>query len=1066
MTDTTSLTTAAARLVGIADEAIRFFQQLNLSTYSVTKRVQHLESFSELVRKIELEPSVDNEDGQEQINLIKQILVHCYKLISRILSQLEWVDNGGRHTSTQQGLLAVYAELNNREVKGLFQELHREQLLIIAFRKARRFEPLSWASEPPDRLLEYSHTFKDRETEFLKLLFLVDPREDRASLESSKGPIVKGTCSGDYRGLLIQGDEGKGKTMLAMYLTEQLEQLASCLPTETVLYFFCNHGNINANSATAILRGLIWQLCRLRPNLIHHGIKRTVSVEGRVALATNSAETLWRILIAMIQDPTAGTITCVLDGLGECDEPSISALTEKFTELLSLTNKGCLKFRLLMTSRRSPPINEKSATTFLTIYLDPDAHEHNVRDVQRFVKKRTKILAHDNCWSPELEEKMEEIISRKAGDSFLYASLVMAELTGEARGPAASYVHDLPANINTICETTLVSIPPDSRQRVRSLLSWVALAYYPLSLEDLSTLTDSQPSTYENSLENLKACIGYCRTLLITKAELRRSASGYETTETIQFVHQSVKNYLLQPYLLRAATDAEIDLNFFRINPDNDHEILASRCLEIMERGLKAYAEGETVFDGAHVLPYASRFWFLHLRECPQQLASETLVQMAVDFMTRKHENRKLWFSYLSKSKHKQGDMPAPRPGSGHHDIIRGLEEITDIMFIEHSKDTTSATQLHTLQLACLLGIGAIVRRILDETTLLNYIGQISLCSSPHARYRSRSRSEERSIKIQKGGKLVLSTAEIVALTPLELAVLEGHHKVVSLLLDRYPRSSLWPNSTFALETTISRCDKDMAKILIEAGASKLRVSRQLEGPICTAVANRRLDVVRFLCDSEDRIWAHADSKLNEITRAMLCLADNPGLTSFNETEFIEYAKTLLRGGASAGGINFNGKGDNVKYWRRATLEFLHRHGITLQALGPFPDRETPLMLFIMSLPSSESNPAESVQFLLDSGASLNQTDLRGWTALHHVANQIALARTKKDFDVIGDAEEYRLYQIANVLIAAGIDQELEDKKKRRAADILGVVGAPIWNRNISEYESFLRREPLSRMSL
>lgn len=136
MNDTTGITTAAARLVGITDEAVRFFQQLDHTTNSVAKRVQQLEAFSRLAKEIELKPSANDHDD-EQLGLTKQILLYCYKLISRILSQLEWVDNGGRHASTQQGLLGVYTELNNWEVKDPFEDLHREQLCLVAFRKSR-----------------------------------------------------------------------------------------------------------------------------------------------------------------------------------------------------------------------------------------------------------------------------------------------------------------------------------------------------------------------------------------------------------------------------------------------------------------------------------------------------------------------------------------------------------------------------------------------------------------------------------------------------------------------------------------------------------------------------------------------------------------------------------------------------------------------------------------------------------------------------------------------------------------------------------------------------------------
>ncbi|KAF5652300.1 het-E-1 heterokaryon incompatibility protein [Fusarium sp. NRRL 25303] len=1101
MNDTTSITIAAARLVGITDEAIRFFQQLDRNTNSVSKRVQQLESFSRLAKEVELKPSADDHNNEEQLGLTKPILVYCYKLISIILSRLEWVDNGGRHTSTQQGLLGVYAELNNREVKALFEDLHREQLCLVAFRNSKyvpfrnielrsdliieRFKPLSWASESDGRSLEYTHTFKDREEEFLNILFVTDPREDRAAFLSSKGPIVKETCtwitetsayrswlsgSGDSRGLYVQGGEGRGKTMLAIYLTEQLEKLATCMSTDTVLYFFCDHGNINANSAAAVFRGFIWQLCRLRPELLHHGVKRTVSADkGNIALATNSVETLWQIFTAMVQDPNAGTVTCVVDGLDECDELSIKSLAERFMELLSSENEGRREFRILLTSRH-PCQQDNLSTGYSVVCLDSDASKHNAQDVQSLIDHHVKNMAHDLGWSQDFRKQMSKTLTTKAGSSFLWASLAFSGLKGQDEGTAAQYLDDLAGDINAIYERSLLAIPLEFRQKARSLLTWVALAYHPLSLEELSFLTSDEFSTPDTALTNPKACLGYCRALLMTKTDIRRLGSGYETIETVQFSHRSAKDYLLQPYVLRTPSDTDSNFEFFQIIPDNGHEILASRCLEIMEEGLKVEAERETSMEYAHILPYASRFWFRHLRECPEKLCNETLAKRALSFLTRKHENRRLWFSYLSKLRHGQGHIATiPSTASEHHDTIGGLEDIngSDVVFFEHPKDTTSASQLQALQLACLLGITAIVRKLVASTSFLSCIKQANICSL-YSYSRTRPRSEDRLIKVQRGGTLQLSTAEIVAMTPIELAILGGHQKVTSLLLDRYPRRSLWQGSSFSLATAISRCDEDLVRLLIEAGAPRMKASRQLEGPICTAVANRRLDVVKFLCCSEAKIWAQPNSKLEEVTQALLWLSSDADSSSLEEMLFIRYTKVLLCGGASPDGPNLYRENRGFRYWKRAVMEYLHRHGITLQNLGPYPNRETPLMVFVSSIGRSSSlpDPVEAVQFLLDSGASINKTDLKGWTALHHVANQIALGRAKKSYETTVDAEEYELYKIANLLIAAGIDQELEDREKRRAADFLRVVGAPIWNRNISEYESFLRREPLSSMSL
>jgi ankyrin repeat protein len=304
-------------------------------------------------------------------------------------------------------------------------------------------------------------------------------------------------------------------------------------------------------------------------------------------------------------------------------------------------------------------------------------------------------------------------------------------------------------------------------------------------------------------------------------------------------------------------------------------------------------------------------------------------------------------------------------------------------------------------------------------------------------------------------------------MNPLELAVIEGHKDVVALLLERHPHSSLRPDSIFALDTAISRCDKDIVKLLIGAGAPKIRSSRDLEGPISTAITNNRLEVVRFLCRSDNDIWAQKDSKRDEVTHALLHLSNDATPYPYDESRFEQYAIILLRAGASPDGIASYDESLGLRKWKHGVLQFLHTYGITFQALGPFPSGKTPLMLAIssMHLGWPDVDPKDILTPLLDSGASVNQTDRQGWTALHHVANEIALGRAKREWEEMDNGEEYKLYQIAGLLLEAGVDQDLKDKRGRRAVDILEVVGAPVWKRDISKPEGS-RTGPARRMSL
>ena len=534
--------------------------------------------------------------------------------------------------------------------------------------------------------------------------------------------------------------------------------------------------------------------------------------------------------------------------------------------------------------------------------------------------------------------------------------------------------------------------------------------------------------------------------------------------ETVQLSQRSLKNFLT-----RYVTVEKSGPGIFRIFPEQDHERVASRCLDLMEELLPAWSKGIADEKCNLVLPYATRFWFRHLRECPQKLQDEKLASRAMCFLTQGHVNRGLWFTYLSDLRDAQEHIKAPWTAikNGHHfPTINGLGVITDIILCEEPKDFTSADKLKALQLASLLGITPIVRKIIDTTSLLRYLRQTNIRSSLYGFFHTQSRGEARLIGTRRGCPL-LATAELVAMNPLELAVIEGHKDVVALLLECHPHSSLRPDAIFALETAISRCDKNIVKLLIGAGAPKMRSPRDLEGPISTAITNDRPDVVQFLCRSDDNIWAQRNSKRDEATHALLHLSNDATPYPYDESRFEQHVTILLRAGASPDGIASYNESLGLRKWKHGVLQFLHTHGITFQALGPFPSGKTPLMLAIssMHLGWPDVDPKDMIQPLLDSGVSVNQTDRQGWTALHHVANEIALGRVKREWEEMHDGEELKLYQIAGLLVAAGVDQDLKDKQGRRAVDILEIVGAPAWKRDFTKPEGS-RIRSTRRMSL
>lgn len=190
-------------------------------------------------------------------------------------------------------------------------------------------------------------------------LYLTDPEVDRESVISAKGTRVAGTCewitqnetyrtwlrsdsdrdndgdgNGDTRLLWISGGLGKGKTMISVFLTEQLEEHTARTDNTDLVFFFYSAGDKRRNTAIAVLRGLVHQIIVKRPCLVKYALPYFRPPE-RIQQTLSSLETLWIIFSNTITDIELGTVFCVLDGLDECEDSTLRAFLPKLVGLLA-----------------------------------------------------------------------------------------------------------------------------------------------------------------------------------------------------------------------------------------------------------------------------------------------------------------------------------------------------------------------------------------------------------------------------------------------------------------------------------------------------------------------------------------------------------------------------------------------------------------------------------------------------------------------------------------------------------------------------------------------------------
>ncbi|KAK5702015.1 hypothetical protein LTR97_004833 [Elasticomyces elasticus] len=406
-------------------------------------------------------------------------------------------------------------------------------------------------------------------------IFLTDPQSDRDELISVKGKRVHGTCewierdakykswlSGETNLLWICGGPGKGKTVLSIYLTQRLMQAHT-------IYYFCSSNDRKRNGASTVLRGLIWHITELCPEVADQLVELRGDVSGKRVQATlGSRETLWRIFTRIVHDPRSTVTCCVLDGLDECDEISHRWLIAKFTDLLSepsRTGTGIASsFKLMIVSR--PEVSGLARCA--QIKLDPNNNELVGKDIRRFVATRVEDLATNISMSKGLRLEVEETLLERSQGTFLWVGFAMLELLKKGTALEVSEVlNALPEGLPSMYSRMLLQIHRHNRFTSLLILQCVTVSVAPLDLLELAVAIgtlESKHITQEQTIrDQIKACGAMIRI----------------DTGTVELVHQSARDYLL-----RDEVDENAILEQLRVKPEEAHLQMAQACVRCIEQ--------------------------------------------------------------------------------------------------------------------------------------------------------------------------------------------------------------------------------------------------------------------------------------------------------------------------------------------------------------------------------------------------------------------------------------------------------------------------------------------------
>jgi hypothetical protein len=436
-------------------------------------------------------------------------------------------------------------------------------------------------------------------------IYSTDPHDNKKRIEETKG----GLLADSYRWVLdnttfqqwqqdqhsrllwVKGDAGKGKTMLLCGIIDELKK-----STNDLSFFFCQGTDSRLNSATAVLRGLIYLLIKQQPRLTSHLRKRYDKAGGSLFQDANAWVALSEIFISMMQDADLKITCLIVDALDEC----VVGLPQLLDLIVrTAVSPYCVKW--LVSSRNEGHIEQKLKSVGdeakLSLELKQNA-EQVARAVDAYIDHQLSCL--ESLEGDGLREQVRDELRRKANGTFLWVALMMQELKKPESWDPLAVVEEAPAGLPQLYDRMMDQIQRLSTRNAdicRSLLCTAAIAYRPLYLAEMGSL-----HRLLGQAETVRKIVAMCGSFLTIR------------DEQVYLIHQSAKDYVSDK--MRAAALP---------SQDNMHYYLLAQSLELMSSTLERdlYSLGEPGFsieeveipnpDPLATVRYSCVYWIDHL---------------------------------------------------------------------------------------------------------------------------------------------------------------------------------------------------------------------------------------------------------------------------------------------------------------------------------------------------------------------------------------------------------------------------------------------------------------------
>jgi len=574
-----------------------------------------------------------------------------------------------------------------------------------------------------------------------------------------------------------------------------------------------------------------------------------------------------------------------VDALDECGKAAASNLVRFFTRLMNKVAFTNASLSICFSCRHYPDV---ALGNGLEVCIEDENHD----DIELYIQNTIENAVQDK----ETAEVIRDEVVRRSSGNFQWTVLVLPEVVDLYRNGyplkiIKRRIQAIPSELEELYQELLKGVLDEDLPHSLRLMQWICFALRPLSLEELrfATIVDANtPYQSISDCQNAEEC-GFAKTDEQMKKRIRHlfrglaEAKQHENIWIAQFIHQSVKDYLIQSGL------QILDKHSSGNAVGRAHFQLSRSCIRYIamkEISNQTRPYGRNLGLDFPLLQYAITSWISHAKEVEEKNMSQEdllvffyppaskLLQLWIHIYQGIHENSlKCPFSnttllhvasryYLSsvvsailnldnvEADLKDANDRTPLSWAaeyGHEAIVKLLIERDNV-----ETDSKDIYDLTPLSWAAEHGHETIVKLLIErddvETDSKDIYDRTSLSLAAE-------RGHETIVKLLIEQDVDMNSKNYDGRTPLSLAAERGHETIVKLLIerddvetdskDRYGRTSLSWATEHQHETIV--------KLLIERDDVETD-SKDNNGrtPLSWAAARGNETIVKMLIERDD----------------------------------------------------------------------------------------------------------------------------------------------------------------------------------------------------------------------